>query len=138
MTNHPVSTEIDYLDVENVIAIHEWAIEKYGGLQGVHFEKLEAKLALPMAGFGSYENYPTLEEKAAIYLYHLASGHCFADGNKRTSYLTAFTFLDINGYDLVVDDEEVFRFVISVADDKKRPPFEDVVSWIKKHMHKQP
>ncbi|WP_354005867.1 Fic family protein [Fictibacillus terranigra] len=38
------------------------------------------------------EFYPTLEEKAAVYHCFLAIGHCFFDGNKRTSYAKAFAF----------------------------------------------
>lgn len=97
----------------------------------------EAKLALPMSGYGTVERFPTIEEKAAVYYFELASGHCFNDGNKRTAYLTAFVFLDINGYDLVVDDITMYEFTIMIANDKTRPPLEVVSKWIKEHMHKR-
>jgi death-on-curing protein len=128
---------IDYLELEDVIDLHDWALELYGGLQGLEPGKLEAKLALPRSGFSSVERYPTIEAKAACYLYELVRGHCFADGNKRTAYLSAFTFLDINGYDLIVEDEEVFRFVSKIADDKTRPDFDEVVLWIARHIYKK-
>ncbi|WP_100010164.1 type II toxin-antitoxin system death-on-curing family toxin [Lentibacillus sediminis] len=129
--------EVEYLEIDDVIQLHDLALEKYGGLQGVDHSKLEAKLHLPMSGWGSFNRYPSLEEKAAVYLFELASGHCFRDGNKRTAYLSTFTFLDLNGYDLIVDDDEVFRFVKMVADNETRPPFSEVVGWTKKHMYKQ-
>lgn len=129
--------EFEYLLVEDVEQMHDSALEDFGGLPGRDKNKLEGILAMPMAGFGDHEEYPTIEQKAAIYLYYLASGHGFKDGNKRTSYLAAFTFLDLNGYDLIVSDEEVYRFVLLIANDKTRPPFEEAVNWIEGHMHKQ-
>src|SRR5699024_2346669 len=115
---------VQYLEKHHVIEMHEYLIEVIGGVNGVHDSKLEAKLALPMSGFGNFDRYPSIYEKAAAYLYELASGHCFIDGNKRTSYLSAFTFLDWNGYDLIADDDEVYRIVMLVADDETRPDFE--------------
>ncbi|GKV69756.1 death-on-curing protein [Sporosarcina sp. NCCP-2716] len=127
----------DYLDVEDVIMLHDLALQDYEGLPGVDLNKLDAKLALPKTNVFGHERYPSVEEKAACYLYELASGHCFKDGNKRTSFLAAFTFLDINGYQLSVEDEEVYRFVILVADSATRPEFQEVVNWITIHSHKK-
>ncbi|ALX50035.1 hypothetical protein AOX59_16480 [Lentibacillus amyloliquefaciens] len=129
--------KVEYLELEDVIELHDQALKDFGGIQGREPGKLEAKLALPMSGYGDFERYPSIEEKASVYLYEMASGHCFSDGNKRTSFLSTFTFLDLNGFDLVVEDEEVYRFVLSVANDKTRPPFEEVVLWIRKHTHKR-
>ncbi|NRD80859.1 type II toxin-antitoxin system death-on-curing family toxin [Bacillus sp. BRMEA1] len=128
---------IEYLTVEDVVELHDMALRDYGGLPGREKGKLEAKLALPMSGFGDYERFPTIEEKAAIYHYYLASGHCFADGNKRTSYLAAFVFLDWNGYGLMVDDDEVFYWTKTIANDKTRPPYEEAVEWIRQYMYKR-
>ncbi|WP_280771659.1 type II toxin-antitoxin system death-on-curing family toxin [Salipaludibacillus daqingensis] len=122
--------DVDYLSVEDVEELHALAIEMYGGLPGRDPGNLEAKLALPYSGFGDYERYPTLIEKAAVYHYHLASGHCFKDGNKRTSYLSAKAFLNLNGFNLVVPDEEIFSWTKILADDKERPKFEKAVEWI--------
>ena len=122
-----------YLEVEDVEDLHDMAVELYGGLPGRVIGKLVAKLALPMSGFGEYNRFPSIYEKAAVYHYELASGHAFIDGNKRTSYLSAFTFLDWNGFDLIASDEEVYNWTKALADDKKRPPFEEAVQWIITH-----
>ncbi|WJY27532.1 MULTISPECIES: type II toxin-antitoxin system death-on-curing family toxin [Sporosarcina] len=128
---------MDYFDVEDVIMLHDLALQDYEGLPGVDMNKLDAKLALPKTNVFGHERYPSLEEKAACYLYELASGHCFKDGNKRTSFLAAFTFLDINGCQLSVEDEEIYRFVILVVDSETRPAFQEVVQWIARHCHKK-
>ena len=40
---------------------------------------------------------PSPEEIAAAYAFGIAKAHAFADGNKRTAFLTAVTFLRLNG-----------------------------------------
>ncbi|MCQ6282669.1 type II toxin-antitoxin system death-on-curing family toxin [Bacillus sp. EB600] len=128
--------EVEYLEVEDVELLHDLALKEYGGLAGREPGKLEGNLALPMSGFGDFERFPSIEEKAAVYHYYLASGHCFVDGNKRTSYLAAFTFLDWNGFDLIADDEEVYKWTLKLADKEEyRPPFEEAVVWISNHMY---
>jgi death-on-curing protein len=41
---------------------------------------------------------PDASARAAAYAFGLARNHSFVDGNKRTAFLTATTFLDLNGY----------------------------------------
>ena len=57
---------------------------------------LHSALEAPKASFGGKDMYPSVYEKAAAYLYHLAKNHPFNDGNKRTSYVTALAFLKAN------------------------------------------
>lgn len=46
----------------------------------------QAALAAPFAGFGDYEAFPRLPEKAAIYCSRIVRYHPLVDGNKRTGY----------------------------------------------------
>lgn len=128
--------EFEYLEVEDVEELHQLALDMWNGLPGRPPGKLEAKLAIPYPKFG-FDKYPSVYEKAAVYHYHLASGHCFNDGNKRTSYLAAFTFLDINGYDLIATDDEVYDWTLKLADSFGRPSFKEAVIWIAKHTFKR-
>jgi death-on-curing protein len=57
----------------------------------------ESALAAPRAGFGDVEVYPTILEKAAILLEHLARNHPLPDGNKRTAFFLTGLFLEANG-----------------------------------------
>jgi death on curing protein len=56
----------------------------------------EAALAAPFAGFGDYEMFPALHEKAAVYCSRIATYHPLPDGNKRTAYDVMREFLDRN------------------------------------------
>ena len=57
----------------------------------------EAALAAPFAGFGDYQAFPALHEKAAVYCSRIATYHPLPDGNKRTAYDVMREFLDRNG-----------------------------------------
>jgi death on curing protein len=56
----------------------------------------EAALAAPFAGFGDYEAFPALHQKAAVYCSRIATYHPLPDGNKRTAYDVMREFLDRN------------------------------------------
>jgi death-on-curing protein len=66
--------------------------------------------------------YPDLLSKAAALMQSLARNHALADGNKRTAWAAAWTFLYINGIELGefdVDDAE--EFVNAVSTDAAMP-----------------
>ena len=53
---------------------------------------------------------------AAAYAFHLCSNHPFLDGNKRIAAVAMGTFLEINDHPLVVDEVDLYRTVMAVAD----------------------
>jgi len=52
---------------------------------------------------------------AAAYAFGLCNSHGFLDGNKRTAYVVAETFLDLNGYAMDAPDEAVVKTMLAVA-----------------------
>lgn len=122
--------EFEYLTSEDILNIHQYGLERYDGLPGLDLGCVEAKVYLPQQGFGNHEKYPTILEKAAVYMYFLTIGHCFKDGNKRAGYLSASAFLNLNGYIVNVGDDELYDKCIEIANNETRPPFEDVAEWL--------
>lgn len=57
----------------------------------------DSALAVPRSGIGDQDAYPTLIEKAAALVEHLARNHPLPDGNKRCAFLAVERFLAING-----------------------------------------
>jgi death-on-curing protein len=53
--------------------------------------------------------------KAGYLLFNLVNLHPFLDGNKRTAFEVAKTFLDLNGWSLEPSEEEVFSTLKSVS-----------------------
>ena len=52
---------------------------------------------------------------AAAYLYGFVKNHPFSDGSKRTGYLTAFTFLHLNGYLIEANQTDIIEFGLEVV-----------------------
>ena len=44
--------------------------------------------------------YPTMSEKAGLYMYNIIANHIFQDGNKRTGLEAGIVFLRINGFNI--------------------------------------
>jgi len=103
-----------WLSREAVEAMHREQLAEHGGLSGLKDENaLEAALARPLhkAAYGETD----IMALAAAYLYGIVRNHPFSDGNKRTGFLAAFTFLYINGFLIDADQASVVAFVLSVA-----------------------
>jgi len=79
---------------------------------------LDSAAARPRASVFGQDAYPSLPEKAAALLHSVASNHPLVDGNKRLAWLAAVVFLDLNGLEVDMDDDEAFALVIDVASGK--------------------
>ena len=107
-------TEPIWLDQRSVLALHAELLREYGGLGGVRDEGLlESALARPQnqAAYGD----PTLAEMAAAYAFGVARNHPFIDGNKRTALAAADVFLQLNGYEIVVEEVEAVAVIRDLA-----------------------
>jgi death on curing protein len=102
-----MASGIEYLSVDQVIALHRRAIELYGGLDGIRSEhQLASAVFQPQASAFGADAYPSITEKAAAYGYFLAESQSFIDGNKRTAALAMITFLHGNGFELVPSNDD--------------------------------
>jgi death on curing protein len=105
-----------YPSLKAVLALHDQQVRVFGGAFGVRdLGLLESAIAQPSAGFGGELLHPTIADQAAAYLYHIAKNHPFIDGNKRTAFAVMETFLELNGYTLLLDNEAAYELVIQVA-----------------------
>ena len=106
--------DIRWLTRQAVEIMHEEQLREHGGLGGLKDENaLEAALARPLhkAAYGA----PDIFELAAAYLYGIVRNHPFSDGNKRTGFLAAFTFLLLNGFMVEASQVDIIAFVLAVA-----------------------
>ena len=107
-------TEWKWLTREAIEIIHREQLREHGGLIGIKDENaLEAAIARPQHK-AAYEN-PDVYELAAAYLFGIARNHPFSDGNKRTAFLAAYTFLAIHRQRFTANQGEVIEFVLEVA-----------------------
>jgi len=80
----------------------------------------DAAVARPRTTVFGLDAYPDLFAKAAALLHSLARNHALIDGNKRTAWAAAWTFLYLNGIALGrfdVDDAEAFMIDVATRGD---------------------
>lgn len=120
-----------YLTVAEVLAIHEDQITQFGGSPGVRdMGQLEAALFRPQTGY-----YPDLIAEAAALWESLSQNHPFVDGNKRTAFAVTFTFLAVNGVDLVAGEDALIAFLVPLYD-RNALTFETLDRWLRSNTRK--
>ena len=103
-----LSDTVQFLTLEEILAIHERLIDRFGGAQGIRDQGLlESALYRPQTGY--YEDLPSM---AAALFESLLLNHAFVDGNKRVAFFAADVFLRLNGRKISVDGVEAHRFLI--------------------------
>lgn len=103
-----------WVPIAAVIVIHDRQIARHGGAPRIRDRGLlENGLARPINrhGFGGED----LFRLAANYAFGIAKAHAFVDGNKRTAFVTAITFLALNGVGFAAPPNEVVRYMEDLA-----------------------
>jgi len=111
---------IKYLTLEQILEMHATLVQKFGGLQGVRDANLLiSAVETPKGAMFGDDLYPTVYDKAAVYLFHIIRNHPFNDGNKRTGFAVAYLFLKANKVPIRFEDEVYEEFVVEIAKGKK-------------------
>jgi death-on-curing protein len=106
----------DFITLEDALRIHAHQIAQYGGKPGVRdLGRLSSAIGMAHASFDGEYLQPTLPEKAAAYLFHVAQNHPFLDANKRAALAIALVFLELNSVEIVAADAAVIDLVLRVA-----------------------
>lgn len=109
-------TEIVFLTVEVVLALHQRQLDRYGGGAGLRDRGLlESAVAQAQASFADGYVHEGLFAMAAAYLFHIVSNHPFVDGNKRAGLLAAQVFLHLNGVVLLHASHAFYELTMGVA-----------------------
>ena len=106
-----------FLDVEDVLLMHEEQLAVYGGAAGVRDAALlESAIGMPRATAGAEFAHEDLFAMAAAYAFHIAQNQPFVDGDKRTGLLAAIVFLDLNGVAIRDPGGQLYAAMIAVAE----------------------
>lgn len=104
-----------WLTRQIVELIHLEQLAEHGGRRGLRDENaLESALARPRQRW-AYEPEPSLADLAASLCFGLARNHPFIDGNKRVSFLAAYTFLRLNGLIVEAEEDDVISTMEAIA-----------------------
>ena len=111
-----------------VMAIHDEQIAEHGGSSGIRDAALlSSALARPKHQMNYGE--PSVFDLGAAYAYGIIRNHPFVDGNKRTGFLAAYVFLNINGWQLRASEVEAVNAVWALAAGEIEEP--GFSNWLK-------
>ena len=106
-----------FLKKSVVLAIHKEQVNDSGGsLEVLNESLLESAIAQPQMTYGEIFLHPEIHDQAAAYLYYIAKNHAFLHANKRTAVGAAEAFLNINGYDLLLSNEQLHDLAVGVVE----------------------
>ncbi len=120
---------IQFLSVDEAIAIHERLIEWFGRTSGIRDKGLlESALFRPQTGY-----YNDIAELAAALFESLILNHAFVDGNKRVPFFVTDTFLRLNGWKISVETESAHTFIVGMLE-RGNCSYDRLLPWIRESL----
>ena len=121
-------TEIVWIDLPEVLAIHAHQLDEHGGASGLRDpDLLESALARPRQRHAYGD--PDVFDLAAAYTAAIIANHPFVDGNKRTGFVAGVLFLELNGPTLAASEADATRAVLDLAASEMNE--DDFASWLR-------
>lgn len=127
-------TEPCWLDIHDICAIHGEILAESGGTSGILNEgSLDSTINKAKNLYFYSDRQATLYELAAAYGYGFVKNHCFVDGNKRVALIAVYTFLGVNGIELVASEVDATNFFLDLAAslESQDELMEKLVEWLK-------
>lgn len=119
---------------EFVLVIHEEMLAEFGGSAGLRDEGLlDSALGKPRNLFGCGK--PTIFDLGASYAVGIVRNHPFIDGNKRTGFIAAYTFLAQNGQELTASEADAAAAVLALAGNEMSEKAFSL--WLKDHSRRR-
>jgi death on curing protein len=98
----------------DVLTVHATLLAETGGTGGLRDQAL-LESALAAAENRYHYEVADVVSCAATYAYHLTQSHAFFDGNKRVGAAITEAFLETNGYELTMTNEEIVVLFLAIA-----------------------
>ena len=129
-------TTPQWLTSEEIIAIHQEILAVSGGQAGIlNPNAMDSTLAKAQNLYYYSDQQATLYQLAAAYGYGFIKNHCFVDGNKRIALIAVYTFLAINGIELIASEVEAARYFWQLASSHNNQDndVEQLAQWLETH-----
>ncbi len=98
----------------DVLTVHATLIAETGGTGGLRDEALLESALAAANNRHRYEGADVVS-CAATYAYHLTQTHAFWDGNKRVAAAITEAFLETNGFELTMSNDEIVVLFLAIA-----------------------
>ena len=115
--------DVVYLSVDDVLCLYYGLVKKYKNtpdpIEPVGIQSgslLEMVVNRPKTGAGRKRFFKSIPYKGAALAHGIARFHPFCNGNKRTAHAAAEMFFELNGFCLVMDNEEIVPYVLKIVD----------------------
>ena len=137
-----IINNIFYPDEESIIKLHDYIIKEFRFRDDPVFEGILSRSVLSFHGIKHYEiGYPAdkrrdiLTRGVKIFNKFLQEGHPFVDGNKRTGFITLWTFLFFNKFLFTIStsDYKIHTDLINSWADSLEDKTEEIYEWVDKH-----
>ena len=122
----------EWLETEAIIILHDEQLAEHGGSEGLRDRGLLESAVARARNLAAYEESPDIAVLAAAYAYGIARNHPFVDGNKRAAWLSAATFLELNGFQIEVGQAEVVVVMEDLA--KGELTEQDFAAWLREQL----
>lgn len=120
----------EWLQEALVRALHSEQLAEHGGAPGFRDDGLlQSALARPQ-NLLAYGN-PDVAALAASYAFGIAKNHPFIDGNKRTAFVTAATFIELHGRGMVASEADAVTITLALAAGEVGE--DDVAEWFRRN-----
>jgi death-on-curing protein len=104
-----------WVERATVLIGHAESLAAHGGASGIRDAGLlDSALARPL-NLNAYDPDAYAAAMAAAYAFGIIRNHPFVDGNKRTAFLTAALFLELNGFRFVASEADVIIRTLALA-----------------------
>ncbi|MFF0175010.1 type II toxin-antitoxin system death-on-curing family toxin [Micromonospora profundi] len=137
------------LSEQELLAIHGALVEDFNMSEdridppGPRDRGLVASAVMrPQTAVGDVRKYESIEMAAAAFLHSVVHNHAFHNGNKRTALVAMLVFLDENDVTVTCHEDDLFKFVLRVAQHRLVPKSWDqrsdrevieIAKWIKQN-----
>ena len=113
--------EGEYLSEEDILLLHDKIIaasevqddEGFIDVDGALFRGAVNSI---FAGFGGWEAYPSIEEKACRLCFNIISSHCFRNANKRTGLMSMILTYQVNNMNVNLTEDELFEAITTIGE----------------------
>ncbi|BBX23188.1 toxin Doc [Mycolicibacter terrae] len=119
----------EFLDRDDLLVAGAFAVSH--ACEVGDYGLLDAAVARPQATVFGVDAYPDLYAKAAALLQSLARNHALVDGNMRTAWASAWTFLYLNACELSPDfDVDAAEVFMNDVAQRGELPVEDIAATL--------
>jgi death on curing protein len=113
--SHAPEQEAFYLTLNDLIVMHEEIVERTSSSYAPLRDEGLLESALTRPRMAAHYEYADIVRQAALLAVAISQAQAFVDGNERTAYAAAETFLEMNGFEFVGHPIEMAQQLEAVA-----------------------